>query len=181
MLKKNFDKKIFFVNINLQFFVGKYCYNNKKEVITMNKFSQKAAELFMQGHSCSESVVKAAYETGIIDKSVDHDILNQIISPFSGAMGSHQSLCGAVAGAQLVLGLLFGRTGPSNDPNKIKELANEFNAKFKEQRNTKTLCCRALRAGFDEDPVAARNNCANIVHDSTMILGSIVDKVGSKV
>ncbi len=142
----------------------------------MNKFSETASTLFMQGYSCSEAVVKAAYEAGIIDRKIDPELLNRIVSPFSGAMGEHQCLCGAVAGSQLVLGLLFGRTAPSSDHNRIKELASEFNREFKEKRNVKTACCRALRKGFDEDPKTARINCSHIVRDATNILEKMVEK-----
>lgn len=147
----------------------------------MSDFSKKASDLFMQGYSCSESVVKAAHETGIIDKNIDANILNKIVSPFSGAMGDHQCLCGAVAGAQMVLGLTRGRVGPADDPHQIKQLASEFNAKIKEKRGVKSLCCRVMRAGVDKDPAAQRENCRDIVQDSSEILENILFSVGSKI
>ncbi|HSA07453.1 MAG TPA: C-GCAxxG-C-C family protein [Candidatus Gastranaerophilales bacterium] len=138
----------------------------------MKDFSEKASELFMKGHSCSESVVQAAYERGIIDKSVDVEFLNRISSSFSGAMGSHECLCGAVAGAQLTLGVVFGRKDFQNDPHEIKKIAAEFNKRFKEKRNA--TCCRVLRAKFKDNPVEARQNCAGIVKDASSILQDIV-------
>lgn len=124
----------------------------------MTNFSQTAVELFSQGHSCSESVVKAAIETGIIDKNIDTGILMNVSAAFSGAMGTHECLCGAVAGSQMVLGMLFGKT----------PLTKEFIKQFKEKR--KVTCCRVIKG-----------DCANIVQECAMILEGLVSQVRSKV
>ena len=141
--------------------------------VTKN-FSEKAVELFAKGHSCSESVVKAAYETGIIDQSLDPEFLNMIASPFSSAMGNNECLCGAVAGSQIILGLIFGRKNSMNDPHKIKKIAAEFNNKFKEKR--KVTCCRALRAKFKDDPIARSANCMSIVKECADILQAMIEE-----
>ena len=60
----------------------------------------KAAQYYKQGYSCSESVVMAAIDEGLCDKS-----LLACATPFSGGMSSG-CLCGAVAGAQLVIGYI---------------------------------------------------------------------------
>jgi len=144
----------------------------------MQDFPKLAADLFMQGCSCSESVVKAAYESKIIDQNLDPELLNLITSPFSGAMGTHECLCGAVAGSQIVLGLLFGRKETQDDPYKIKEIAAEFLDKFKEKR--KVACCRVLRAKYKDNPMEARMNCGNIVAECAQILQSMIIEKTSK-
>jgi C_GCAxxG_C_C family probable redox protein len=140
----------------------------------MESFSRLAADLFMQGNSCSESVVRAAISSGLCGNDLPEEVLNRIASPFSGAMGTHKCLCGAVAGSQIVLGLLFGRTSFRDDPHKIKEIAAEFLKRFKEKRNA--TCCRALRAKFKDDPVANRQNCATIVSECADILNCIINE-----
>lgn len=59
---------------------------------------KKATEYFMQGYSCSESIVKAAIEKGLVNENI-----LPLASPFSGGLSSG-CLCGAVAGMQLVFG-----------------------------------------------------------------------------
>ena len=58
---------------------------------------EKAIENYKNGYSCSESVVKAAIDSRLCDES-----LLACATPFSAGMSSG-CLCGAVAGAQLVL------------------------------------------------------------------------------
>lgn len=145
----------------------------------MNDFSKTASDLFMQGYSCSESVINAAYNAGVIDKSLNPELINRIASPFSGAMGGHQCLCGAVASSQIILGLVYGRTSPNNDPHKIKELANEFNEEFKKKR--KATCCKVLRLAQKDFPENPRQSCANIVQECAEILTAIIERSGSKI
>jgi C_GCAxxG_C_C family probable redox protein len=87
-------------------------------------------------------------------------------------MGTHECLCGAVAGSQIVLGLVFGRKSFRDDPHKIKEIAAEFVKRFKEKRNV--TCCRALRAKYKDDPMANRQNCAAIVGECADILSDLI-------
>lgn len=138
----------------------------------MDNFSKLATDLFMQGNSCSESVVRAACRSGLCGNDVPDDVVNMITSAFSGAMGTHDCLCGAVAGSQIVLGLIYGRTSFRNDPHKIKAIAAEFVKRFKEKR--KTTCCRALRAKYKDNPLANRQNCATIVGESAEIVNDII-------
>ena len=44
----------------------------------MSDFSKKAEDKFMEGYSCSESVVRAAYDEGLIDNSVSVELLTRI-------------------------------------------------------------------------------------------------------
>ena len=70
----------------------------------MGKLAQLAADNFLnKGFSCSESVVKAAADLGMMPQE-----LVSVATSFSGGMGSG-CLCGAIAGAQIVLGYNFGK------------------------------------------------------------------------
>lgn len=122
----------------------------------MKNFPEMATELFKQGDSCSQAMVKAAYNCGIINKNTDIDLLYRVSSAFSGAMGTHECLCGAVAGAQIVLGAISGRT----------RLNAEFIRKFREKR--KTTCCRVLKG-----------DCVNIVQECALLLENLIQPAGS--
>ena len=68
------------------------------------KFIDLAPKYFLeQGFSCSESIARAAVDLGLADEN-----FVSIATSFSGGMGSG-CLCGAVAGSQMVLGLLHGK------------------------------------------------------------------------
>lgn len=129
---------------------------------------QKAAELFNQGYSCSESIVRAAIELNIVDNKFDIENLTRIASAFSGGMGESGCLCGAIAGAQIVLGCTFGRSNTDTSPKNIKALSGQFVQKFKDKRSV--TCCRALTKGFDFHSAERRNHCLSIVSDVAEIL-----------
>ena len=85
-------------------------------------FKKLAIELFQKTDSCSESVIKAAYDCGIIDKNTDIELINRIASPFSGGSGINGCICGALAGAQMIIGCLIGRTDISVPNDKLKTI-----------------------------------------------------------
>jgi C_GCAxxG_C_C family probable redox protein len=141
----------------------------------MKNFSEQAKQFFLQGQSCSESIVNAAWETGLIDKTIDPELINKIASPFSGAMGTHQCLCGAVAGSQIVLGLIFGRKSFLQDPNNIKISAREFLNNFKAKKGS--FCCKSIKANIEKVmPGKGRQACADLIYDTAEILYSMIEK-----
>lgn len=134
----------------------------------MSELQYLSKILFNQGYSCSESVIRGAYEAKILDQNLDIESLNQAVSPFSAGMGESGCICGAVASAQIVLGLIFGRKDSSVSPKEMKTISKSFVDKFKEKR--KATCCRVLTAGFDFHSPERRDNCAEIVQDVTALL-----------
>ena len=69
----------------------------------------KAAEYFNNGYSCSESIIMEAIEKGLVPEE-----LLSVATSFSGGMGSG-CLCGAIAGSQMVLGYVLGRSNAGLD------------------------------------------------------------------
>lgn len=124
---------------------------------------EKAIKHFLhEGFSCSESVVMAAIDKGLVEES----LLN-CASSFSGAMSSG-CLCGAIAASQMVIGALHGR-GKSG---MARKLAKEFIDKFKEQN--KATCCRVLSGKFEHGSPERKQNCAKLVGCSIDILEEIL-------
>lgn len=124
----------------------------------------KAIEYFMNGYSCSESVVKTAAEYGLCPIE-----LLPAATSFSAGMSSG-CLCGAVAGAQIVLGYNFGRDNSKNNEViarvKAKELIEEF------KKRNKVTCCRALTAGLEG--MQRKEHCQKMVSDACEILENLV-------
>lgn len=124
----------------------------------------KAAQYYKQGYSCSESIVMAAIDEGLCDKS-----LLACATPFSGGMSSG-CLCGAVAGAQLVIGYNTGRENVNGNEVTARKLAASVVEEFK-NRN-KFTCCKALTAGY-EGP-QRKEHCVKMVEDGAEILESLM-------
>lgn len=138
---------------------------------TKNKgglMKKSAVEHFMKGYSCSESVVQAA-----IDKGYSQKELLSAATAFSGGMGI-RCLCGAVAGAMIVIGSLFGKN-EDRDGMKARALAIQFNEKFSQKY--KVNCCKVLSSGFkDFHSPERKQHCCSMVNDSCEILQNILEE-----
>ena len=116
-----------------------------------------------KGYSCSESIARAAVDLGLADES-----FVSVATSFSGGMGSG-CLCGAVAGAQMGIGLLFGKY--KDNTARIK--AKEFYKRFIDIH--KVTCCKVLTKNFDDFHGADRKvHCVNMVYDCSKILDQIL-------
>ena len=111
---------------------------------------------YNSGYSCSESVVKAAIDAGLCDEN-----LLACATAFSGGMSSG-CLCGAIAGAQMVLGANFDRGSVRA---KAKELIDEF------VKRNKVTCCRALTRGLEG--AQRKEHCTKMVADCAEIVASL--------
>ena len=119
----------------------------------------KAAEYFNNGYSCSESIIMEAIEKGLVPEE-----LLSVATSFSGGMGSG-CLCGAIAGSQMVLGYVLGR---SNARVAAKKFIEEFKI------NHKATCCRVLTAGLDMASPERKAHCTNMVNDCSKILEEMI-------
>ena len=126
-----------------------------------------AVKYFVDGYSCSEAMVQAAADKGYISQEA-----LAIATSFSGGMGV-RCLCGAVAGAQMIIGAMYGKNN-ERDGKKARALAKEFNETFAQKY--KVNCCKVLSAGFsDFHSKERRAHCAGMVNDCAVILENIID------
>lgn len=133
---------------------------------------EKAVGYFMSGYSCSEAVVQSAIDEGYVKE----DLLG-VATAFSAGMGV-RCLCGAVAGSQLVIGAMFGKT-KDRDGLKARELAKEFNEKFAEKY--KVNCCKVLSHGFEFHSAERKAHCSAMVGDCCEILETLLEQSKVKV
>ena len=108
----------------------------------------KAAELFMEGYNCAQSVAVAFCDvTGL-----DPEFTARMISSFGGGMGRMREVCGAVSGMLMVAGLLYGYEVPGDDTIKgehyarVQELAGKF------RTINGSVICRELLDNPPSDP-----------------------------
>ncbi len=126
---------------------------------------EKAIEYYMNGgYSCSESVIKAAIDEGLCDKS-----MLAAATAFSGGMSSG-CVCGAIAAIQMISGLHFGRGNQFGNEDSAREKAAFIVEEFK--KRNKVTCCRVLSKGLSG--MERKQNCSKYVGDACDILEQIL-------
>lgn len=133
----------------------------------------KAVDYFLNGNSCSESIVLGAADKGWIDD----DIL-ALATPFSGGLSSG-CLCGAVSGSMLVIGYLYGKKNKFNNPVIARELAKKFMKSFKDVH--KATCCRVLSRGTEPGTPERKQHCTNFVEYAFKTLEIVLQEAGNMV
>lgn len=133
----------------------------------------KAAEYFNNGYSCSESMIKWAIDEGLVSE----DLL-AVATPFSGGMGAG-CLCGAIAGAQMIIGAQFGRDNKAGNDNTARIKAKELIQKFLETH--KATCCRVLTKGLDMGSLERKAHCTNMVDDCENIIKELLNSEKSSI
>ena len=113
------------------------------------KVQQDAEAYFQRGnYYCSEAIVASVRD------NIAPEMPEALIAAASGfpvGVGRSKCMCGAVSGAVISLGYVFGRTGPSSptDPKSVKalELASEVQQAFRDSH--RVLCCSVHTKGMD--------------------------------
>ena len=114
-----------------------------------------ASDYFNNGFSCSESIIKWAIDEGLVTEE-----LLAVATPFSGGMGSG-CLCGAIAGAQMVIGYRFGKNNKFGNDVLARAKAKELITRFTEVH--KATCCRVLTRGLEMASLERKAHCTNMV------------------
>lgn len=110
----------------------------------MNR-SDIAVNKFKEGYCCSQSVLFSYAE----QLGVSEDLALRLANGFGAGMARRQEVCGAVSGAILVLGLIYGRgVNDGKDKHeytylKVKELIEKFEAQHG------NVICKNLLDGCD--------------------------------
>ena len=117
----------------------------------------KASEYFNNGYSCSESMIMWAVDEGLVSKEI-----LPLATSFSGGMGVG-CLCGAVAGAQMIIGSQFGRENKVGNEVIARAKAKELIQRFMETH--KATCCRILTKGLEMGSPERKAHCTNMVDD----------------
>lgn len=133
----------------------------------------KACEYFNNGFSCSESMVQWAIDEGLADES-----LLSAATSFSGGMGVG-CLCGAIAGAQMIIGSQFGRNNKYGNENLARAKAKELVQKFMEKHNA--TCCRVLTRGMEFSGPNRKAHCTNMVDDCENLVKELLNSEKSSI
>lgn len=103
-------------------------------------YGERAEQLFLAGYNCAQAVMLAFSDlTGIPDTQAA-----KLASSFGGGMGRMREVCGALSGAFLALGAIYGYDSPEAKQEKtahyarIQTVAGWFREKYG------TILCREL-------------------------------------
>jgi C_GCAxxG_C_C family probable redox protein len=106
--------------------------------------TNRATEHMASGLVCAESVLLATCEE--LGVEVDERVIPKIAYAFAGGIGNTGSVCGAVAGAVMAIGLIKDRGKTMEEMMSVLGLAREFRTRF--EAEMKTISCREL-TGLD--------------------------------
>ncbi len=146
----------------------------------MNR-KEKATALFESGYNCSQAVVLAFSDlTGI-----EENALAKIASSFGGGMGRLREVCGAVTGAFMVLGLLYGYSEAETGAKKAEHYMRIQHFAERFSQITGSIVCREL-LGIDkkkESPTPEKRTaeyykkrpCRDLVGLSAEILEEMIE------
>ena len=108
----------------------------------------KAAELFLGGYNCAQSVLVAFSDlTGL-----DAGFSAKFSSSFGGGMGRLREVCGAVSGMLMVAGLLYGYDTPGDDEIKKEHYARVQYLAGRFREEVGSIVCRDILKNPPSDP-----------------------------
>lgn len=107
--------------------------------------TNRATEHMSKGYVCSESVLLGVCEE--FGFEFDDRIIPRIANLFGGGMGNTGSVCGAVIGGVMALGLMTERGDTVEEMLRTVGIAREFCSRFEAEMGT--IQCRELTKGAD--------------------------------
>lgn len=110
--------------------------------------AQKAAELFVSGYNCAQTVAVAFCDVTGLSES----FAAKMASSFGGGMGRMREVCGAVSGMLMVAGLLYGYDTAGDDMQKKAHytLVQALSGEFREEVGS--IVCREILKNPPADP-----------------------------
>lgn len=110
--------------------------------------SEKACTLFLEGCNCAQAVFTAfCDETGLPERDA-----MRLSSSFGGGVGRMREICGALTGACMVLGWLYGYEKPGDDVAKAAHYARVQALAAAFRREHGAILCRELLGQPDDSP-----------------------------
>lgn len=142
--------------------------------IDINQVRTDAEEIFKNGgFYCSESVIHS------VRKNILPEMPEAMISAgsaFAVGVGGARCMCGAVSGAVICLGYVFGRVQPTTpaDPKSLKslELCYELQDSFK--KNHKVLCCKVHLKQVEENSAEHVAQCAGFTGEMAALTAELI-------
>lgn len=133
---------------------------------------EAASRNYKAGYNCAESVFRAFCEE--LPLNVAADAL-RVAAGFGGGIYSKEGPCGAATGGVMALGILAGRTDPTQDKKPMKELAKDYVEQF--TGNFGALSCGCLNRHEPNTP-EQKENCHAITAQGAALLMRFITERG---
>jgi C_GCAxxG_C_C family probable redox protein len=143
--------------------------------------ADEAIASFKSGFSCSQAVLSSFSE----ELGLDRDAANRVACGFGGGIARTGNICGAVAGAIMVIGMKRGMTRP--DDTAAREQTYALVQQFIRDYTTKngSIACPDL-LGYDmadpdqfkeaQENKAAARICPGLVEDAVIVLERLLNE-----
>jgi C_GCAxxG_C_C family probable redox protein len=142
-----------------------------------NRLSEKAVERFVEGYNCAQSVLLTIFEHW----NGKNELIPKIATAFGGGIGRCGSVCGALSGGVMAIGIRHGTNETSLEKRlRAYELANKFYKRFEKQHGS--VLCRDL-IGYDlsnpkeldkaQEAKVFEEKCAIFVKNAVEILAEL--------
>lgn len=133
----------------------------------MTDRAEKALELRSKRYNCCQAVVCAFADT----VGVDEQILFKAAEGFGAGMGGQRCVCGAIAGAVMISGLLqsSGQAGDMDSLLRSLECSRRLTESF--ERQNMSLICKDLRS---PDAGKTQAICNGYVADAVKLVEDII-------
>lgn len=106
----------------------------------MTDHASIAGALFLSGHNCAQAVFCAFEDL----TQMDDKLALRLTSSMGGGVGRLREICGALSGAALVLGVLYGSEDPNDAEAKAAHYARVQEVAEKFRAQTGSVVCREL-------------------------------------
>jgi len=145
-----------------------------------NVLCEKAATRFLEGYNCAQSVLLTMFEHW----NGENELIPKIATAFGGGIGRCGSVCGALTGGVMALGIKYGTNEPSLEKRlKAYELAQKFYKRFEKQHGS-VLCRELIRYDLSvpeelEEARKARifeEKCVNFVRKAVETLIELTER-----
>jgi len=104
---------------------------------------EKAVKRFLEGYNCAQSVLSTMFEHW----NGENELIPKIATAFGGGIGRCGSICGALTGGVMAIGIKYGTHEPFLEKRlKAYELAQKLYKRFERQHGS--VLCREL-IGYD--------------------------------
>jgi len=136
------------------------------------------AEALMHEHKfgCSESLLLAFQE--VLGEGVLPPSAVAMASAFRGGMGGAGCVCGALAGAEMVMGAFFGYYGQADgrqDPEQTKKSRDLFKELHDEFRRANgATCCRSLTKNLSPGSPERNGKCSTLTRSAAFLAGGLI-------
>ena len=131
-----------------------------------------AGQYFKDGYNCSESILRAG--SNLLGIKIDEQAL-RMATGFGGGIGHAGCVCGALAAAVMVLGLLKGRADATENREEAYNLSSEFHRRFQERFGA--TCCRVLNP-HEFETREHLVNCVKITGNTMALLADFLQEKG---